>query len=246
MKKSLISIMFVPVLFSGCLLAPKPVEFFQKEVQAVPVATRAQADTEKQAAARAALKAHETWINAIKEGSSSAVTVPAQETAALTEAVTDSLGPPSQPWEGSTVKLVEKVDANIAKLDRKLDKYREDVAPLVGKDIEGTGLFSVGYFTMWFLALAVIALIWVAFKVWGMINPVVGLGVNTAGRVASTVVNKGFSEVVAGGNKFSRWIGEHSAPTLTKDEVLELFTSAHKEEQSREVRQVVRNLTDTK
>jgi len=231
------------VSLTGCgTLLPGRVEFFQKKVKPVPEATSAAKDTERQAAARAALKAHETWLNAVKEGSSSAVTVPAQETAALTEAVTDSLGPPSKPWEGTTTALVEKVDRDIAKLNRKLDDYREKIEPLEGKKIEGTGFFSIGFFTMWGVILLVLFLGWTALKVYGIMNPAVGLGVRTAGKVSSAILHRGFTELVEGGEKFRTWVRKHPTETLTKAEIEELFVSAQKEEQSRDVKNVVENL----
>lgn len=247
MKKWLISIMLVPVLMvGGCMLAPKPVEFFQDKVQKFPEPTNKEREVQKQAARLAADKAQQTLIAAVEEGSSITVTVPAAETVALTESVADSVGPPRSPWEGSAKELSIKLDKTIAELDKRLLDFKFDNNENAGKKIEGTGLFSVGYFTMWFLAFGVIVLIWVGLKIYGMVNPIVGLGVNTAGRVGSTILNKGFSELVSGGNKFHNWVETHTSPTLTKEEILELFTSAHKEEQSREVRQVVRNLTRTK
>jgi len=228
---------------TGCgTLLPQRVEFFQKKVKPVPEVTASAKDTERQAAARAALKAQETYINAIKEGSSSAVVLPAQETVVLTEAVTDSLGPPTKPWDGSTLALAEKVDKNLAKINEKLDDYRASVQPLEGKKIENTGLFSIGYFTMWGVILLVLFLGWTALKIYGIMNPVVGMGVNTAGRVASGVLHTGFRQMVAGGEKFKQWVGQHEADTLTKEEVLELFTSAQKEKQSEDVQNVVKNL----
>lgn len=247
MKKLLISILLVPVLMvGGCMLAPKPVEFFQDKVQKFPEPTNKEREVQKQAARLASDKAQQTLIAAVEEGSSIHVTVPAAETVALTESVADSLGPPRNPWEGSAKDLSLKLDKTVAELDKRLLEFKFDNNENAGKKIEGTGLFSVGYFTLWGVAILGLLLVVVAFKIWGMINPIVGLGVNTAGRVGSTIINKGFSELVAGGNKFSNWVESHSSPTLTKEEILELFTSAHKEEQSRDVREVVRNLTRTK
>lgn len=238
--------MLVPALLGGCMLAPKPVEFFQDKVQKFPEPTNREREVQKQAARLASDKAQQTLIAAVEEGSSIQVTVPAAETVALTESVADSLGPPRSPWEGSAKELSLKLDKTVAELDKRLLEFKFDNNENAGKKIEGTGLFSVGYFTLWGVAILGIFLVILAFKVWGMINPIVGLGVNTAGRVGSTILNKGFSELVSGGNKFHNWVETHTSPTLTKEEILELFTSAHKEEQSREVRAVVRNLTRTK
>lgn len=231
------------VALSGCgTLLPGRVEFFQKKVKPVPEATQSAKDTERQAAARAATKAQETYINAIKEGSSSKVVVPAQETAVLTEAVTDSLGPPSRPWTGSTTDLSAKVDHNVAKLNANIEDYRERNEPLEGKKIEGTGFFSIGFFSMWAVILGVLFLLWTGLKIYGIMNPVVGLGVKTAGKVSSAILHKGFTEMVSGGEKFKRWVQEHKSETLTKSEIEELFVSAQKEEQSRDVKNVVENL----
>jgi hypothetical protein len=66
--------------------------------------------------------------------------------------------------------------------------------------------------------------------------------VNTAGKVSSAILHKGFTEMVSGGEKFKRWVQEHKSETLTKSEIEELFVSAQKEEQSRDVKNVVENL----
>lgn len=221
---------------------PQRVEFFQKKVKAVPEASAYSKETERQAAARAAEKAEKAYVAASLEGASTNVTQPAKEAADLTDAVSDSLGPPKAPWTGTSPALVSQVRRNQAKLNERLEDYREKVEPLEGKKIEGTGLFSVGYFTMLGGILLVAILGWTALKVFGTMYPVVGLGVNTAGRVASGVLHTGFRQMVAGGEVFKKWVGEHKQDTLTKDEIIELFVSAQKEKQSEDVQNVVKNL----
>src|SRR5262249_17136789 len=151
---------------------------------------------------------------------------PAREIHSLSTGLTISLGPPSKPYSElfttNSAKLADdlslKMQKDTAKLNDKIQDYREDTQKDVGNNIEGTGVIKMGYFSyVLFIGGSIVGLIliiWVGLKIYGVMNPAVGLGTNIIGGVASSVVSKAFSEVVAGGEAFKTAIG--NSP-LTED-----------------------------
>lgn len=229
-------------LLAGCKLAPKQVEFFQRKVQAVPQLPVAARETQRQAAEYLARKTEEVKDAAIATQAFPEVVAPAEEAGLVASALSNSLGPPETAWKAEAEALRARLQKQEAQFNVKLEKYKADVAKDEGKAIEGTGLFRIGYFSYLGLILAGLLLLWLALRIYGLFNPVVGLGAMTVGRVASSVASRGLAEVVEGGQKFQRWVTEANWPQTVKDEVAELFTSAQKEAQSRDVRDVVRKL----
>lgn len=242
MKKSL-TLLFL-IALTGCgTLIPKNVEFFQKKVKSVPVASESAKETERQAAALASVKAEETFVAAVEANSPATVLAPAKDTELLTRAVSGSLGPPAYTYAGITTNLVNKVDSNVAKLNRKVGNYSEKVAPLVGKKIEGTGFFRMGYFTYIGIIIGLVVLAWFALKIYGSINPIVGLGTNVVGRLGSKSVAGIASELVKGGEVFKEDVLHSTLAHDVKAEVLRLFSGAHAKAQSTDTKSVVSALT---
>jgi hypothetical protein len=242
--KRLFLVFPVVAMLSGCALLPKQVEFFQDKVEQFPEARAREQETQRKAAALAARRAEDTLLAAVSNQAPAAVLVPARDVAALTEAVTTSLGPPSSPWTGSATNLATKLDSATAALNSRVDAFKRDNNANAGKKIEGTGFFQIGFFSLWALVLGGLALVWGAFKVWGMFNPVVGMGTNIVGRVSTTVLKKGVSELAEGGEWFKEYLAESSLAEDVKKVVRDLFSRAHVEAQSRDTQTLVTRLTE--
>jgi hypothetical protein len=231
-------------LLCGCgTLLPKKVELFQRKVKAVPELTADEKETQRKAADYVAQKTEETKINAIATGASTNVILPATDANTVAGALSQSLGPPESPWKKDAPKLAGQLAEEQSDFNRRLDYYRQHVDKDEGKKIEGTGLVRVGYFTMWAIILGVVLLIWFGLKIYGTINPVVGLGVNTFGRVSSSVLRRGFAEVSEAGESFKRYLEESDLDDKAIQAVKDLFSRAHRESQSRDVQDIIREIT---
>lgn len=232
------------VFTSGCsVLLPKKVEFFQDKVATFPEAKLSEKETQRQAAAMAAVKAEQVLLAAVSNHVPESVVSPAKDVAVLTEAVALSVGPPAKPWGGTATNLAAKLDSSVASLNRRVDSFKADNNSNAGKKIEGTGVFQVGYFSMLAVLLGGLALLWVGLKLYGLVNPVVGLGTNVVGRVASTALNKAVAEVTEGGEWFKEYLAESDLDDQIKSKVKELFSRAHVEAQSRDTQALVERLT---
>jgi len=247
MKVKTLLLLLVLITFTGCRhLIPKQVEFGQDKIEKFPVAKPAQIELERQTALRAAEKSEETLLAALVEQASPAVTQPAKEASILTDSVSRSLGPPLNPSTAPSAVLARKLDQSVAKLNERLEDFRKDNDKNVGKKIEDTGIFKIGYFSMWLAILVVLALIWAGVKIYGIFNPVVGAGANVVGRVSSTVVHRALNEVAEGGEKFKAFLKKSEVPEEVKSRVMEIFQEAHERTQSRDVQTLVKRLTETK
>lgn len=241
MKKFLV-LSFLAVLLSGCgVLAPKKVEFFQKKVQAVPEVSEKMKETQRQAADYVARKTKETELAAVATDAAPEVVAPAADASVVAEALSDSMGPPEDPWKKEAARLAALLQAQEARFNAKLESYRQRTEKLEGKAIEDTGLIKVGYFSMWGLALGALALLWLAVKAYGLFNPVVGAGANVIGRVASKTLATGFRQVVDAGEKFKTYLGQSSVSD--KEAVIDLFRRAHVEGQDETIRDLISRLT---
>lgn len=223
---------------------PARVEHFQKKVKSVPTAATEPklVEAQKQAAQFVDKKVTEAQTAAAATSADVSVQVPLAEAAVVSGPLVTSMGPPASPWTGTAPKLAGKVDAETAKLDKKVATYAVKTAPLVGKEIEGTGLIQMGFFTQWALVLGVLALGWVALKVYGMVNPVAGLASNVVGRVSSKLLHAGFHQVIEGGEKFKE-LAEAANRALTFDEIKALYRQAQEATQDRSVQGLVKQLT---
>lgn len=228
---------------SGCgVLLPKKVEFFQDKVERVPELKSSERETQRQAAALAARRAEDTLIAAVSNDLPDVI-IPAKDTALLTEAVSLSLGPPSKPWNDESPKLALKLERSVAALNERLDTFKRENNENAGKKIEGTGVFKIGYFTMWACILGGLFLIWTALKLYGMVNPVVGLGTNVVGRVSSSVLRTGLTQISKAGEEFKAYLDESDLDDKAKETVKKLFRQAHMESQDEKVQEVIKSLT---
>ncbi len=242
MKKFLL---LLPILaLTGCSsLIPARLEFFKSKVKPFPELTSSQRETQRQAAALAATKANETLLAATKASSPASVTNPASDAASLTHAVSTSLGPPESPWSKPAIELATKLDTADAKLNNKIESFAKREEKFVGKSVEGTGLFSISYFSYIGIIIGLVLLAWTALKAYGMVNPAVGVATNVVGRVNSAILAKSVSEISAGGEAFKEYLAKSGIEDKVKAQVLDLFSRGHKENQSTEVQDLVQKLT---
>jgi len=224
-------------------LIPKKVELFQKKVKAVPEKTASDLETERQAAYAASLAARITVDAVINNNDPTNVVTPAKNTEALTAAVSTSLGPPQSIPSGAVTNLANSVIENKAELNRKIARYADKVEPLVGKKIEGTGLIRIPYFVYIGLIALAIFLVWTGLKIYGAVNPVVGLGTNVVGRVGSSVLSGAVSELSKGGELFKEKVQNSELTAELKSKVLDLFSHAHAQAQDKSTQDIVKALT---
>jgi len=232
------------VILTGCgTLIPSKVEFFQKKVKPVPEKTAHDLETERQAAYAASLSARLTVDAALKNNDPDTVILPAKNTEALASAVSTSLGPPQSLPSGPVTNLANRVIENRAELNRKIARYADKVEPLVGKKIEGTGLIRVPYFVYIGGIVLVLFLVWTGLKIYGAVNPVVGLGTNVVGRVGSSVLSGAVAELSKGGELFKDKVVHSELTAEVKARVLELFSHAHASAQDQSTKDIVKALT---
>ena len=238
------------ILLPGCgTLLPKKVEYFQDKVQKMPEASDKNIELQKQTAYMAKDKAKETLVAAIKENASTNVVTPAVDTAVLTDSLSGSLGKPVAPFTGQATNLVLKLNKEDAKLDAKLDEFKHQNDENAGKKIEGTGTFQLSYLTN-LLVLGIIAMVlYAALKIVTLISggsPVVSVGTQImegSVKAVTKLAHKGFGELIEGGEQFKKLVEEKFDDPATQEKIKELFRNAHESKQSRDVQDVVKNLT---
>lgn len=248
MKNFLLALFLVGLTGCGTLI-PKRVEFGQDKVRAVPGPTDREKETQRRAAALAAEKARETREAALTNNSPPAVTVPAQAAEALTAAVSESLGPPKHnPTGDDPQALAAELRATIAKLNSRLEAFRDKNDENIGKKIEGTGFLQVPYF-VWLLMLVVAGFVglillgigWSFLKMFAMSNPPVALGVNAV-QMGGKLTARAVSQLIKGGEEFKDALGGIvSDPELLK-KVRGLFTTSHRGAQDEQLQDVVKEL----
>lgn len=242
----LLFILLITIFAGGCSLWPKKVEYWQDKVQKVPETTEKHKEVQKEAAEYVARKTKETVIEAIKVESPTNVLKPAIEAEVVAESLAGSLGKPVDPWKQEAEVLKAKLDKLDAKLDSKLEVFREDNDKNAGKKIEDTGIIKVGYFTQFIILAFIACAAWIAIKIVGLFNPAVKVGsqVLSGGfRGVTKIATKGFSEIIAGGEAFKRKIEEEFEDPDTVDKIKSLFRSAQLEKQSPEIQKAIKKLT---
>lgn len=245
--KTALSLCLAVSLLAGCALWPAKVEYGMKKVKPVPELPAKAVEHQRQAGQYVAEKTAVVEKAAIAEKSSPAVLVPAAEAAGAAAALTESLGPATTPFVGPSTDLIQTLHNDEAKLNTKLETYRNTVEPLVGKAIVGTGVFQIGYFTnifLWVGGVALLAfLIWAGVKAYGMVNPAVGLGSNMVGRIAGKALSASVSEVVGGGERFLTYVENSPLTTDVKKWISDLFKGSQQQTQSPATSALVDKLT---
>lgn len=252
MKTKVASLLLVAsLLFGGCSLIPKNVEFFQDKVHLVPEPKQSDKELQRQTAQRAEEKARETYGAAVQTAADPTVVVPAAETVLLTDAVSESVGPPVHPAapDKATQDLVNELRTSIAKLNQRIDDFKKDNNENAGKKIEGTGFFQIPYFVylggflvLGLIGFVILSVLWSFVKMAGMANPPVQLGVSAA-QLSANFLKRSVSEMVKGGEEFKdRLLTEVNDPEL-QQKIKELFRIEHERAQSEDTQNFIRTLT---
>jgi len=252
MKIKLASLILVATLMcGGCGLIPKKVEFFQDKVHLVPELKQADKEIQRQTAQRAEEKARETYGAAIHTDADPTVVMPAAETVILTDAVSESVGPPVKPAspDKATQDLVNELRTSLAKLNQRMDEFKKDNNENVGKKIEGTGFFQVPYFVylggflvLGFIGFIILSVLWTFVKMMGISNPPVQLGVSAA-QLSANFLKRSLSEVIKGGEQFKdNLVGAVEDPEL-QAKIKELFRIEQERAQSNDTQGLIKSLT---
>jgi uncharacterized lipoprotein YajG len=234
------------LVVAGCQLVPKPVELGQKKVREVPTKTSQQVEAEKQAADFVAKKIDQGRDEALKTQVSTNVIEPLTDARDAAHGLRQSLGAPMNTWNDNGAEMALRLGFLEAKLDRALAEHRKEVAPLVGKKIEGTGWIQIPYF-MWIgLVLLFFFVLWTGLKIVGAIYPIVGLGVSglsAAGRVGSSTVTKALEQVVKGGEAFKDSVNKLDLDDRAKSVVLDLLRKHQMMSQDTDIQELIRKMT---
>lgn len=245
MKKKFLSLGLV-LLLSSCSLVPKNVEFFQKKVKPFPDPTPKQEEVQRETAARAKEAAADTLVTAVKEDSSTNLVAKATDTAVLTDAVAVSLGPPISPSGAPATELASDLNHQVAKHNKKVDKFADANEAVEGKKIEGTGLLSVPYF-LWVGIIALVVIVgWhlakLALTAASAANP--GAMVGVAGmNITSATAAKAVHQIVTGGEAFLAWVKTEITDSGLSQKITDAFLNAHKKAQDSDVKAVVNQIT---
>lgn len=235
------------LLFTGCGLLPKKVEYFQKEVKEMPSPDVSHKEKQKQAAEFVSRKSTEALTQAIQENSTTNVLLPIVETEIVATSLSGSLGKPLSKWDDSGTKLATKLDVEDAKLDRDVEKFRGRNDELAGSKIEGSGLIQISYFTnILFLGIFFVGA-YIIIKVLGVLNPNVAVGSKILGggiRGVTSLVSQGFSQVLSAGEAFKNRIDKEVEDENLKKQVLDIFRTEQQKSQSPEVQKIIKDLTN--
>jgi len=222
------------------------VELFQRKVKSFPEESAALVEYKKETAARANESASRAVLAAVAEHATTNVIAPALDTVILTKAVSDAEGPPLRPSESPAPVLAKKLEVAVAKLDSKVNDYKEDVAKDAGKKIEGTGTISMPYLVYVGLILLGGFVLFTALKlaltVASAANPgaAVGLGLVNA---STSLIGKGLSQVIKGGEEFKDWVkAEVNDPALQK-KILSQFRTSQLSSQDQDVQELIKKVT---
>jgi hypothetical protein len=234
---------------TGCLgtLVPKKVELFQDKVKAFPEQSAKLRELERQAIYQSHEKATETVVAALKENSTTNVVAPARDTMKLTQAALIAAGPPEKlPEPNNVTNLVAAVEQGIGKYNVKVEKFAANSDENVGKKIEGTGLIQVPYILWTGGAVLGVIIIFVLGKIalsaYALVNPAAGVGLGVV-NAAQSVVTKGFTQIVKGGEDFKNWVVKEVGDQGLQDKILSAFQVAHKQAQDKDVQDTVKALT---
>jgi hypothetical protein len=232
------------LLTSGCGLMPRNVEYFQRKVEAVPAKPDAMVEVEKQGARLTADLVEAARIAAWAEAASTNVINPLSDAQLVSRAVSGSMGQPASRWQGEPEVLADKIDARSARLDAKVEDYRDAVQRDVGKKIEGTGLLKIPYFLNAALVVGIpLVLFWMAKIALNIWNPAVGGVLGKVQRIGADTVRRGFGQVVLGVESFKAKLDELDLDDKAKAAIKGLLREKLVDNQDFDVQQVTRTLT---
>lgn len=244
MKRLLLGALLIAMCGCGTLI-PKKVELFQDKIKSVPTLKSSEKELQRQSAFKARELSLKAAISAISENASPNVVSNTTGTALLNEAISESLGPPLRPSYDSAAELAADLRRAIAKLNARLDDFREGNDENVGKKIEGTGLIQVPY-VLWAGGFVVVlfigyVLLKIAVGVASAMNPGVALGVNAV-QFGARGLSKAFAQVVKGGQNFKKALDAKVEDPELRQKILDLFVSSQKEAQDEDAKKAIKHL----
>lgn len=242
-----IAILLAAVMLAGCsTLIPKKVELFQDKVKSFPEPSFSELEPQRQAALMAHEKAVQVVDAALAEQSSTNVVRPARQVERLTGAMTVAAGPPKKPATVEPEALASQVLSGVNAQNKRVEDFKKQNDENAGKKIEGTGLIQVSY--IWWVG-GIAALVFVLFTgaklvltILSAANPAASIGLNVM-NAAQSVVTKGFSQLVQGGENFKDWVNKEIQDEGLRDKILKAFQSQHKQAQDSDVQRTVENIT---
>lgn len=233
-------------LMCGCgTLIPKKVELFQDKVKRLPVATSSEKETQRQAAFKARQISLETAVLASGEITNFSILQNVGDLLLLTDVVSESLGPPKSPSNKLPIDLAVSLRKAMAKLNERIDDFAKGNNENVGKKIEGTGLIQVPYM-LWAGGFVVVlfigyVLLKIAVGISSAMNPGVSLGVNAV-QFGARGLARAFSQVIKGGQEFKKSLDTKISDPALKEQILDLFVTAHKQAQDEDAKKAVKHL----
>lgn len=231
---------------SGCGIIPKDVEYFQKKVEAVPESTVYHQERKKQAAEFIDRKTGEALSTAIKDNSSTNVLEPIKESKTVAKSLTGSLGKPLDKWYGDGIELAYELDVEDALLDLKLEDYKARNEELVGKKIEGSGLFQISYFSNILLIGGLIFGLYFAFRIISVLNPGINVGTKlvTGGiKTMTKLAGKGFSQTLIGSENFKKKLDSEIEDIALRNRIKQIFRETQQAAQDEDVQKIIKDLT---
>ena len=226
---------------SGCsLLMPGKKEFFQSKVPVYPEKLKLE-EKQRQATqyvTEQLVVAHDEGLRADVTNS---VMTPLGNALQVAVPLAASVGPPETPYKGGPTNLSRDLSYLQAKFDASLHRLETQLESLEGKKIEGTGLIQMGYFSYIALLFGIGAFLWFVLKIVAVFNPPVAIGTGVVSAGAA-LLRRGFGEVVTAGQEFKKMVVKQVESPELQQQVLDLFTQAHKQEQSKDVQTVIKTL----
>ena len=231
------------VVFSlSCSLIPKDVEFFQKKVKELPAKSQTHSEVIKEAAAFVADKTQESHIQAIKENATTNLQYMTYESSIVANSLSDSVGKPANPWKSDAEKLSLKLDNLEAKLDQKIENFRERNDELAGKKIESSGIFQISYISYILLLFGLFSLLWFGLKVLSIFNPGIAVGMKVA-SVPVSLAQKGLGQVIEGIEGAKDRIKEEIKDKKLQETILEIIRTEQEKKQNSDVQSLIREVT---
>ncbi len=227
----------------GCsVLKPKPVELFQRRVPEIPARTATEDEHLRQAARAAKEYARQTVVTAIETQAAPEVINSATKTEVLTDAVAEAVGPPQTPSTREAEDLARLVLSDLARLERRYERFEQKLEQIEGKKVEGTGLVQLPYLTFVGLLLVLLIVVWGVLKAIALANPTIGVGVKAI-QVGGSVIRRAFQQIIEGGEIFKQKIKQSPLAEQDKQYILNLFRTEQQKVQDRDVQEIVKQFT---
>lgn len=245
--KRLFALIIASALLAGCsTFIPKKVEIGQDKVQKFPESKSKEREVQRQAADRVARDALEVLRRITHgPGTSRDLLEKASDTAVVADAVSDSLGPPMTRNVGDAQELADDMNRATAKLNERVEDFKDENDENAGKKIEGTGKLQVPYF-LWVGGFAIgafvlFAILKVVLTVLSAMNPGVALGTKAV-AIGGSALSRAFAQVLRGGQLFKRDLSAVLQNADLEAKVLEIFKKAQDHAQDEETRKTVKHL----